>query len=172
MHGFGYFAHCGPTLTLLTHRYHKNTGSVMSLESCLQLTAEILVKWVIFTDVTLEFCMDLATSYATSLRHSLMSVLGDICIWWSFPLFFAFINSCYSPMWGAVKWLIVWGVTAPWEIMLCSWVFWFAELQCCDAGLNDLPFSLSNSTHSMISSFFVAPRGFYSKVYSKGIMKY
>jgi hypothetical protein len=26
--------------------------------------------------------------------------------------------------------------------------------------------------HSMISSFVVAPRGFYSKAYSKGIMKY
>jgi hypothetical protein len=26
MHGFGYFAHCGSTLTLPTHRYHKNRG--------------------------------------------------------------------------------------------------------------------------------------------------
>jgi hypothetical protein len=30
--------------------------------------------------------------------------------------------------------------------MLCSWVFRFAEPQHCRDGLNDLPFSLSNST--------------------------
>jgi hypothetical protein len=29
----------------------------MSLESCLQLTAKILVEWVIFVDVTLAICM-------------------------------------------------------------------------------------------------------------------
>jgi hypothetical protein len=40
---------------------------MMSLESCLQLTAEILVKWVIFADVTLEICMPLAMSCATCL---------------------------------------------------------------------------------------------------------
>ena len=110
---FGYFGHCGSALTLPTHRYHKNRGSMMSLESCLRLTAEILVEWVIFADVTLEICMDLVTSYATCLRHSLMSVLGAIRRWWSFPPFFAFIDSCYGPMGGAVRWLIVWGVTAP-----------------------------------------------------------
>jgi hypothetical protein len=43
-------------------------------------------------------------------------------------------------------------------------VFQFAEPQHRD-GLDDLPFSLSNST-SMISSF-AAPCGFYSKAYSK-----
>jgi hypothetical protein len=31
----------------------------------------------------------------------------------TFPPFFAFIDSCYGPMGGAVGWLIVWGVTAP-----------------------------------------------------------
>jgi hypothetical protein len=51
----------------------------------------------------------------------------------------------YGPMGGAVKWLIVWGVMVPWEIMLCSWVFRFAEQQCCD-GLDNLQFLLSNST--------------------------
>jgi hypothetical protein len=35
---------------------------MMSLESCLQLTAEILVKWVVFAAVTLEICMPLAMS--------------------------------------------------------------------------------------------------------------
>jgi hypothetical protein len=85
---------------------------MVSLESCLQLTAEILVAWVVFADVTLEFCMDLVTSYATCLQHSLMSVLGAIHRWWSFPSFFAFSDSCYSPMGGTMKLLIVWGVTA------------------------------------------------------------
>ncbi len=40
-------------------------------------------------------------------------------------------DSCYGPMGGTVKWLIVWGVMmASWEIMLCSCVFWFVELRC------------------------------------------
>ena len=39
----------------------------MSLERCLQLTPKILVKWVIFADVTLEICMDLAMLYVTCL---------------------------------------------------------------------------------------------------------
>jgi hypothetical protein len=86
---------------------------MMLLESCLRLTAEILVKWVIFADTTLEFCMDLVMLYATCLQHSLMSVLGAIHRWWLFPPFFSFIDSCYCPMGGAVKWLIVWGVMAP-----------------------------------------------------------
>jgi hypothetical protein len=85
----------------------------MLLESCLRLTAGIIVEWVKFADVTLEFCMDLVTSYVTCLQHSLMSVLGAIHKWWSFPLFFAFVDSCYGPMGGAVRWLIVWGVMAP-----------------------------------------------------------
>ena len=143
---FGYFAHCGSALTLRTHRYHKNRGSMMSLESCLRLTAKILVEWVIFADVTLEICMDLAMSYATCLRHWLVSVLGAIHWWWSFsPFLVLLICYCYSPMGGTVKWLIVWGVMAPWEIMLCSWVFQFAEPQHHD-GLDNLPFLQSNST--------------------------
>jgi hypothetical protein len=41
---------------------------MMLLESCLQLTAKILVEWVIvFADVTLVICMDLAMSYQTRL---------------------------------------------------------------------------------------------------------
>jgi hypothetical protein len=40
-------------------------------------------------------------------------VLGAVRVWWSFPPFFAFIDSHYGPMGGAVKWLNVWGVTAP-----------------------------------------------------------
>jgi hypothetical protein len=44
---FEYFAHCGQLrLDLPTDRYHKNRGSMMSLESCLQLTAEIFIKWL------------------------------------------------------------------------------------------------------------------------------
>ncbi len=70
-----------------------------------------------------------------------------------------------------MKWLIVWGVTAPSEIMLCSWVFQFAELQRRD-GLDNLPFSLSNSTfHDFKLCCGSAPHGFYSKVYSRGLMK-
>jgi hypothetical protein len=62
-----------------------NRWSMMSLESCLRLTAEILVTWVIFADVTLEFCMDLVMLYATCLQHSLMSVLVAVCRWCLFP---------------------------------------------------------------------------------------
>jgi hypothetical protein len=64
---FGYFTHCDTALTLWTHRYHKNRGSMMSLERCLQLTPKILVKWVIFAEVTLEIGMDLAKLYVTCL---------------------------------------------------------------------------------------------------------
>jgi hypothetical protein len=137
----------------------------------LWLTAEILVKWwVIFADVLLEICMDLAMSYGTHLWHWLVSVLVTVCQWQqSFPLFFAFIDSCYSLMGGTVKWLIVWEVTAPWEIMLCSWVIRFAEPQCCDAVSNlTICHSHCQIPHSMISIFVVAPRGFSSKAYSKG----
>jgi hypothetical protein len=62
-----------------------------------------------------------------------------------FHHFFAFIDSCYSLVGGAVMWLIVWGVMAPSKIMLCSWVFQFAEPQHRD-GLDSLLFCLSNST--------------------------
>jgi hypothetical protein len=90
---FGYFAHCGSALTLPTHRY-KNKGSMMSLESCLQLTAKIFVEWVVFADVTLEICMPLAMSCATRLRHGLVSVLGAVHRWWSFsPLLAGFITA-------------------------------------------------------------------------------
>jgi hypothetical protein len=53
------------------------------------VTAEILVAWVVFADVTLEFCMDLVTSYVTCLRHSLMLVLGTVCTWCCFLHFLA-----------------------------------------------------------------------------------
>jgi hypothetical protein len=44
-------------------------GSMMLLESYLQLTAKILVEWIIFAEVTVEICVDLAMSYATCLQH-------------------------------------------------------------------------------------------------------
>jgi hypothetical protein len=44
----------------------------------LQLTAKILVEWVIFADVTLEICMPLAMLCATLLQHWLVSVLGAV----------------------------------------------------------------------------------------------
>jgi hypothetical protein len=62
---------------------------MMSLESCLQLTAKILVTWVIFADVTLGFCMDLVTLYVTCLQHLLMTVLGTVHTWWCFLHFLA-----------------------------------------------------------------------------------
>jgi hypothetical protein len=117
----------------------------MLLESCLRLTAEILVEWVIFADVTLEICMSLAMSCVTRLRRWLVWALATIHRWWSFLPIFELIDSWYGLMGGTVKWLIVWGVTELWQIMLCSWVFRFAERQCCD-GLDDLQFLLSNST--------------------------
>jgi hypothetical protein len=54
--------------------------------------------------------MPLAMLCATCLQYWLVSVLGAIHQWWSFPPFFAFIDSHYGPMGGAVKLLIVWGV--------------------------------------------------------------
>jgi hypothetical protein len=54
-----------------------------------------------------------------------------------------FVTGCL--MGGAAKWLIVWGVMAPWEILLCRWVFQFAEAKHHD-GLDDLPIFKSNST--------------------------
>jgi hypothetical protein len=63
---------------------------MMWLDCCLQLTAEILVKCVIFADITLEICMDLAimcdmpaTLVGVSPWHrSLMVVLSPIfCIY-------------------------------------------------------------------------------------------
>jgi hypothetical protein len=47
-------------------------------------------------------------------------------------------------------------------------VFQFAEPQHRDGRLNDLP-SRCRIPYSMISSFVVAPRGFCSKAYSKGL---
>jgi hypothetical protein len=140
----------------------------MLLESCLWLTSEILAEWVIFADITLAICIYLAMSYVTCLWHWLVSALAAIHQWWSFlPIFCLFTFDMVWLMGGAVKLLIVWGVTAPWEIMLCSWMFWFAESHCHD-GL-----AISNSHHqipySMISSFGVAPCGFYSRAYSKSI---
>jgi hypothetical protein len=57
------------------------------------------------------------------------------------------------------------------------------EKFCCAAGCSDLQncstvmdlmicHSHCQIPHSMISSFVVAPHGFYSKAYSKGIMRY
>jgi hypothetical protein len=136
---------------------------------CLRLTTKILVKWVRFADVTLVICMHLVVmSCATHLQHSLVSALTNICIWWSFPPIFALINSWYGLMGGSVKWLIVCGVMVPWEIMLCSRVFQLAELQCSD-GLDNLPFLCCQHPHCMILSFVMAPSGFYSKAYSKGL---
>ena len=69
----------------------------MSLESCLRLTAKILVEWVIFADVTLEICMPLAMSCATRLRHWLVSVLGAVRRWWSFsPLLAGFVTATFQ----------------------------------------------------------------------------
>jgi hypothetical protein len=95
------------------------------------------------------------SSWHRSYIHSYMVVISPI---------FVFINSCYSLMGGAVKWLIAWGVMAPWEIMLFSWV---SNLQIHNA-MMDLTIC-QWIPHSMISSFVVVPCGFYSKVYSKGL---
>jgi hypothetical protein len=67
---------------------------MMSLESCLQLTAKILVEWVIFADVTLEIFMDMAMLCVTRLQCWLVSVLGAIPRWWSFsPLLAGFVTA-------------------------------------------------------------------------------
>jgi hypothetical protein len=52
------------------------------LESYLQLTTSILEKWVIFADINLVICMDLAMLYQTCLQHWLVSVLGAIHVSW------------------------------------------------------------------------------------------
>jgi hypothetical protein len=71
---------------------------MMLLESSLQLvTAKILVKWVIFADVTLEICMPLTMLCATHLRHWLVSVLGTLDRWWSFsPLLAGFVTATFQ----------------------------------------------------------------------------
>jgi hypothetical protein len=70
---------------------------MMLLESCLLLTAEILVEWVVFADVTLEICMPLAMSCATRLRRWLVSVLGAVHRWWSFsPLVAGFVTASFQ----------------------------------------------------------------------------
>jgi hypothetical protein len=137
--------HCGSALTLLNHRYHKKKGVYDVIGGLFAINCQDLVKWVISADVTLVICMDLAMSYATPLWLWLVSALATIHWWQSFTPVFAIINIWYPPMGGTVKWLILWGVTMPGEIMLCSWLFQFAELQHHD-GLYDLPFSLLNST--------------------------
>jgi hypothetical protein len=86
---------------------------MMLLASFLQLAAKILVEWVIFADITWMICMHLVMLCATGLQHLLVSALATIHIWWSFPPIFALIDSCYGPMRGTVKWLIVWRVTVP-----------------------------------------------------------
>jgi hypothetical protein len=54
----------------------------MLLESCLQMTAKILVKWVIFADITLAICMHLGMLCVTRLQHSFVSALGAVHRWW------------------------------------------------------------------------------------------
>jgi hypothetical protein len=152
---------------------------MMLLESCLQLTTEILVKWVIFDDITLEICMDLAMSYATRLWHWLVSALAAVCRRWSFlPIVvIPFVNGgpfCW------LLWLSTFG-TIWWEALWTSgWLFgewwWCHEKLCCAAGCSDLQnrstmmdlticHSCCQIPSSLISSFVVG--GFYSKVYSK-----
>jgi hypothetical protein len=82
MHGFGYFAH-GLWIHLDTAEQPIGTIKIGGLfllpESCLQLTAKILVEWVVFADVTLAICMDLAMLCATCLQRWLVSaVLGAV----------------------------------------------------------------------------------------------
>jgi hypothetical protein len=173
--------HCQPGGTIKIG-VHDVIGELFAID-CWEL-----VEWVVFDDINLVICMPLAmSSVRTCLWHWLVSALAAVPWWWSFLWIFAFINSWYGPMEGAVKWLIVSGVTVQWEIMLCSWVFRFAEPQCLD-GLDDLegllicPFyykisvlyfwftmtpcsSCCQIPHAMISSFVVAPRGFYSQAY-------
>jgi hypothetical protein len=47
--------------------------------------------------------------------HQFLHLSTVVMVWWEA---------------GTVKWLIIWGVMAPWEIMLCSWVFQLVELGC------------------------------------------
>jgi hypothetical protein len=77
---------------------------------------------------------------------------STVCIWWSFPPFFAFMDSCYGPMGGG---------PGPCEVM--------AKKNYAVMDLMSICRSHCLIPHSVISSFGVAPRGFYSKAYYKGL---
>jgi hypothetical protein len=97
----------------------------MSLESCLPLTAKILVEWVIFVGITLAIWMDLAIIWDTpatlvavsSCCHSLMVVL-----------FYHFLHSStFGMVWSEALW--------------SGWLFgewWHHEKLCCAAGCSNL----------------------------------
>jgi hypothetical protein len=154
---FGYF---GSALTLPTCRYHKNRGVYDVVGELFAIDhwdlSQVGHIWWHHSGDLYGFGHVLCDTPVTlvgvsSCRHLSMVVLSadccdSICQWWSFLLIVVIINIWYHLMGGTVnKWMIVWGVMmVPWEIMLCSWVFWFAEPQHHD-GLDDLPFLLSDS---------------------------
>jgi hypothetical protein len=138
---FGYFAHCGSTLTLPTHRYHNNRGLWCCWRAdCQDLGRVGHICWCHSGNLYAfghVICNTPATLVGVSPWHCLSMVV-------------IFTSSCwicysYSPGGGTVKWQILGWLMVPWEIMLCSWVFQFAEPQCHD-GLDNLPLFLSNST--------------------------
>jgi hypothetical protein len=145
--------HCWPVGTI-------KIGGLWCRWSCLRLTAEILVKWVRFADVTLEICMPfghvMCNMPATLVGfspwcHSLMVVFFTSSCW---------ICYCYSPVGGTVKW---------WRCpeKLCG-VARCSDLQNCSAMMDVRIFHCHcRIPHFMISSFVVALCGFNSKVHSK-----
>jgi hypothetical protein len=165
----GILCHCGSALTLPTCRYHKNKGSIMLLESCLQLTAKILVKSVIFAESLWQFVW---------IRPCCMQ---HICnVGWC-QLLLPFIDGGPFCQFFTYQHLIQ---SSGRHCEASGWLFgewWCHEKLCCAAGCSDLQNRSavmdlmicdfqSWIPHSMMSSFVVTPRGFCSKAYCKGIL--
>jgi hypothetical protein len=149
----------GSALTLLTRRYHKNRGSMMSLElfaiNCWDLGQVGQICWCHSGDLYAfghVMCNMPATLVGFSpWCHSLMVVFFTSSCW---------ICYCYSPVGGTVKW---------WRRpeKLCG-VARCSDLQNCSAMMDVRIFHCHcRIPHFMISSFVVALCGFNSKVHSK-----
>jgi hypothetical protein len=104
MHGFGYFAHYGSALTLLTRRYHKNRGSMYVVGELFAIDRRDLSRvghicWChsgnlyAFGNV---MCDTPATLVSVSSWHHLYMVVISTSSCW--------IHYCYSPVGGTVKW--------------------------------------------------------------------
>jgi hypothetical protein len=157
MHGFGYFAHCGSTLTLPTHRYHKNRG--------------------VYDVAGLLFaidCRDFGQVCHICWHHS-----GDLYVFGHHVRHACNIGWCQSlapfidggPFPHFLHLLTV--IMVRWEALWSGWLFgewWCHEKSCCAAGCSNLQIrstvmdslichSCCRIPHSMISSFVVAPRG-------------
>jgi hypothetical protein len=125
----------GSALTLLTRRYHKNRGSMMSLElfaiNCWDLGQVGQICWCHSGDLYAFWPCHVQHACNISWFQSLVPFIDG-------GLFHLFLLDLLLLQSSRRHCKVV---TVPWEIMWCSKVFRFAELQCHD-GREDLPLSL------------------------------